>query len=75
LSQASNLGLDELVAFSEDDYVGVAARLAGDLAGLVELRRTLRSRMQASLLMDAPRFARQIETAYRAMWRRWCAGD
>jgi predicted O-linked N-acetylglucosamine transferase (SPINDLY family) len=28
--------------------------------------------MQASPLMDAPRFARNIEDAYRAMWRRWC---
>jgi hypothetical protein len=24
---------------------------------------------------DAPRFARQIEGAYRAMWREWCAKE
>jgi len=23
--------------------------------------------------MDAPRFARNVEAAYRSMWRRWCA--
>jgi predicted O-linked N-acetylglucosamine transferase (SPINDLY family) len=23
--------------------------------------------------MDAPRFARNLEAAYREMWRRWCA--
>ena len=40
---------------------------------LAELRTTLRPRMQASPLMDAPRFARHIEIAYRTMWRAWCA--
>ncbi|HEY3902085.1 MAG TPA: tetratricopeptide repeat protein [Chthoniobacter sp.] len=75
LSQMSNLGLGELVAFSEDEYLSIAESLAGDLPRLAELRRTLRSRMQASVLMDAPHFARQIEAAYRAMWRQWCAGN
>ena len=75
LSQMSNLGLEGLVAFSEDEYVAIAERLAGDLPGLAELRRTLRSRLETSLLMDAPHFARQIEAAYRAIWRQWCAGD
>jgi predicted O-linked N-acetylglucosamine transferase (SPINDLY family) len=28
--------------------------------------------MVASPLMDAPRFARNIETAYRTMWLQWC---
>ena len=37
-----------------------------------KLRRTMRSRMQASPLMDAPRFARNVEAAYRQMWRKWC---
>jgi len=36
------------------------------------LRATLRPRMEASVLVDATRFTRQIEEAYRAMWRRWC---
>jgi predicted O-linked N-acetylglucosamine transferase (SPINDLY family) len=72
LSILSNLGLPGLVAFSPDDFVTIAADLACDLTRLTELRRTLRPRMQASVLMDAPRFARQIEAAYRAIWRRWC---
>jgi len=73
LSQLSNLGLRDLVAFSEDEYVDIAARLAHDLPRLAALRATLRARMEASVLMDAPRFARGIEAAYRAMWRQWCA--
>jgi predicted O-linked N-acetylglucosamine transferase (SPINDLY family) len=72
LSQLSNLGLAELAAFTEDDYVRIATQLAQDLPRLEELRRTLRSRMEESVLMDAPRFARQIESAYRTIWRQWC---
>jgi predicted O-linked N-acetylglucosamine transferase (SPINDLY family) len=75
LSQLSNLGLSELAAFSEEDYVRIATSLAGDLARLAGLRATLRQRMENSVLMNAPRFARQIETAYRAMWREWCAKE
>ena len=71
-SQMSNLGLPELAAFTEDDYVQIATQLAHDLPRLAELRRTLRPRMEASPLMDAPRFARNMETAYRTMWRTWC---
>lgn len=75
LSQLTNLGLSELVACTEEDYVRIATRLAGDLPRLAELRRTLRPHMEKSVLMDAPRFARQIESAYRAMWRKWCAKE
>jgi predicted O-linked N-acetylglucosamine transferase (SPINDLY family) len=72
LSQLTNLGLPELIAKTPQQYVQIAADLAGDLPRLAELRRTLRARMQASPLMDAPRFARNVEAAYRQMWRNWC---
>jgi predicted O-linked N-acetylglucosamine transferase (SPINDLY family) len=32
----------------------------------------LRTWMLASPLMDEPRFARDVEAAYRHMWRSWC---
>jgi predicted O-linked N-acetylglucosamine transferase (SPINDLY family) len=73
LSQLTNLGLTELVARTPEQYIQIAADLAKDLPRLTELRRTLRPRMQASPLMDAPRFARNVEAAYRQMWRNWCA--
>jgi len=71
-SQLTNLGLPELVAHSEDDYLSIAMALARDLPRLAELRATLRPRMEASVLMDAPHFTRQIEAAYGAVWRQWC---
>ena len=73
LSQLMNLGLPELIASSPEQYVQIAAELARDLPRLGRLRATLRERMEASPLMDAARFTRNIEAAYREMWRRWCA--
>jgi len=73
LGQLSNLGLEELIAWSNDDYVAIATRLARDIPRLAELRRTLRSRLEASPIMDVPRFARSMEAAFRQMWRQWCA--
>jgi protein O-GlcNAc transferase len=72
LSQLTNLGLVALAAESPAQFVDTAVQLAGDLPRLAELRATLRARMQGSPLMDAPRFARSIEAAYRAMWHHWC---
>jgi protein O-GlcNAc transferase len=71
-SQLCNLGLDELAVETASQYVALAARLAGDLRRLQELRSTLRKRMRQSPLMDGKRFALHVEEAYRQMWRRWC---
>src|SRR5581483_4397893 len=73
LSILSNLGLTDLVAHDSEQYVRIAVELANDLPRRSELRATLRDRMQVSPLMNAPRFARNVEAAYRSMWQRWCA--
>ena len=73
LSQLSNLGLEVLAADSDDEYIRIATALAADRPALAALRRELRPHMQRSPLMDAARFARHLERAYRAMWREWCA--
>ena len=72
LSQLTNLGLTELIAQTPGDFVKVAVGLANDLDRLNQLRGSLRQRMANSPLMDVSRFARNMEAAYRAMWRRWC---
>jgi protein O-GlcNAc transferase len=73
LSQLTNLGLTELIARTPEEYVRIAAGLAGHLPRLAGLRDTLRSRLRASPLMDGPRFARNMEATYRRMWIEWCA--
>jgi predicted O-linked N-acetylglucosamine transferase (SPINDLY family) len=73
LSQLTNLGMPELIAPTPEEYVRIARDLACDLDRLANIRATLRGRMQASPLMDAPGFTRGIEAAYRQMWRQWCA--
>jgi predicted O-linked N-acetylglucosamine transferase (SPINDLY family) len=69
---ANNLALPDLVATTPDEYVAAAVALARDLPRLAALRAELRGRMEGSPLMDGARFARHLESAYRAMWRRWC---
>jgi protein O-GlcNAc transferase len=72
-SQLSNLGLTELAGHTAEQFVNIAVELARDLPRQRVLRSTLRQRMEHSPLMDAPRFARNFEVAYRQMWRKWCA--
>ncbi len=67
-----SLGLEDLVAGSPEQYVEVAAGLANDLNRLGTLREALRPRMAASPLLDFTGFTRNLETAYREMWREWC---
>jgi len=72
LSMLRNLGPPDLVAETPEQFVQIAVQLAGNLDVLSRLRAMLRGRMQRSPLMDASRFARGIEAAYRWMWERWC---
>lgn len=68
----ANVGLSALAVDSPAAYVQAAVSLAGDLEHLGRLRTELRAKMLGSPLMNAPRFARNIEEAYRQLWRRWC---
>lgn len=68
LSQLFNLGLTELAAEGDEEFVKIACDLGRDLDHLSQLRQTLRERLKRSPLMDAERFARNMETAYRRMW-------
>jgi len=71
LSLLGQLGLSELATETMDQYVAAAGALASDRARLRELRRDLRDRMRVSPLLDAAGVTRELEDAYRSMWRKW----
>lgn len=64
------VGLGDWVATDVDDYVARAVSFAGRLDELARLRAGLRAQAARSPLFDAPRFARNLEEALLAMWRR-----
>jgi protein O-GlcNAc transferase len=74
LSHLTAVGLTEFIATDEDSYIKTASSLAGEIPRLESLRLGLREKTAASPLCDCPRFTRNLEESYRAMWRRWCAG-
>ncbi len=57
----SNAGLPQWVATSPQDYVEKAVAFAADLQGLSQLRAGLRAQVEASPIMDGPRFARSFQ--------------
>lgn len=69
-SIAHNAGLPDWIAEDDDDYVAKAALHTADLERLAVLRGMLREKVLASPLLDAPRFARHLEAAFRGMWER-----
>lgn len=71
-SQLNNLGLPELAAIGDEDFIGIAVSLAEDLDRLARLRRDLRGRLERSPLMDGKGFAGALESAFRQMWERYC---
>lgn len=72
-SVLASMGLPELIGADDEGYLRIAAGLAADAPRLAELRRTLRERLERSPMRDFAGFTRELEYAYRAMWKRWCA--
>ena len=68
----SAVGLPELVAANEVEYVETALRLAADLPRLAERRSALRSLVEDSPFCNGVEFTHQLEAAFRGMWNAWC---
>jgi len=67
-----HVGLPELLAASEGEYVEMACSLATDRQRLISIRAELRQKMRESVLMDTELFTQSLENAYRDMWKTWC---
>jgi predicted O-linked N-acetylglucosamine transferase (SPINDLY family) len=72
-SLLTQIGLTDWIADSVEDYVEIAVALAGNQAGLHDLRRLLRPRLAASPLCDGHAFARKVEGVFRTIWQHWLA--
>jgi protein O-GlcNAc transferase len=67
-SHLCNAGFPEWVARDREDYIRIAVARARDADGLALSRETMRDRVRASPLCDAPRFGRALGMALRHAW-------
>jgi protein O-GlcNAc transferase len=72
-SLLKNAGLGDLVAGDRGEYLEMSVALANAPDRLASLSHSLRGRVASSKLCDADRTTRNIEDAYRAVWKRYCA--
>lgn len=79
-SLLSAVGCPDLIARGDaagdgaKDLARIAVHLASDPARLASLRSSLRARMAASALCDAPSYCGRFHAALREAWQRCCAG-
>ncbi|MGF6752778.1 tetratricopeptide repeat protein [Paraburkholderia sp. GAS42] len=69
----NTVGLPQWIAADDDDYVAKAVAFATGHDHLKNLKAGLRQQLLASPLCDAPRFARNLDAAFRGMWRQYVA--
>ena len=72
LSILSQIDMEFFVASTLDEYVSKAVALAAKPDALIKIRETMRDRMAASTLCNKSLFVKNIEQAYRNMWKKWC---
>ena len=72
LSVMRCVGLPELAAETEAQFIACTQRLSQDLPALRALRSRLREQLQSSVAMDGARFAKNFGSALRGAWQAWC---
>jgi protein O-GlcNAc transferase len=68
------VGLSELVTYRLEEYEKIAVQLASRPSELKAVRLKLNSNRLKKPLFDTARFVRNLENAYRAMWRIFLEG-
>jgi len=64
-------GLDDLIAFTQEEYIQKAVALANNKPLLLTLRKEIRERMKASSLCDGKTFSQGLETTYLDLWGKY----
>lgn len=71
-SLLKTIGLADLVAESDSEYVNKAVTLARDTHLLTAMRAGLRNALMSCPLTDSNAFTLNVEQAYREIWQTWC---
>ncbi len=69
-----NMGLDELCAFSEQEYIDKAVELAHDYDRITDYHLTIRRRMGQSPVMNDSIYMSELEAAYETIYNEWING-
>ena len=69
-----NAGVEEGIAWSDDEYVEWGIRLGKDAELRDHIRWKLRQSRRTAPLWNAEQFTRQVEQAYEQMWEIYCEG-
>jgi predicted O-linked N-acetylglucosamine transferase (SPINDLY family) len=72
LSILRNVGLDELIASTQEEYIKIAVELAGDIKRLEFYRCSLRKMKSESNLADAKAFVEEYLFHVRKVWIDYC---
>ena len=67
-SALKNLGLDELIAANEEEYINLAIELANSPERITEYTRSIRKKLVDSDICNTPKFQSQLEEAIMFMW-------
>jgi protein O-GlcNAc transferase len=69
------IGLPELITHSLDEYEALAVRLAQQPARLQAILQRLTKNRSTEPLFDTPRFVRNLEKAYKEIWKIFLVGE
>jgi predicted O-linked N-acetylglucosamine transferase (SPINDLY family) len=66
-----NVGVDEGIAWTDDEYIEWGVRLGKDAALRQQVAWKLKASRQTSPLWNAKQFTREMESAFQQMWQRY----
>jgi len=75
ISLLTSLGLKEMIADTEQEYIDIAVSLAKKTELISHLRQNLRKLIFKSDLCNAVKFTQDLETVYREMWNKYCKNN